>query len=205
MGVWITCRSPAPSEIVLCKTKQMCPGLAPSEGTAPAAARSPAPGLNPRQHLQERGRAVLQLTRALRELRAQGAARVCRAPRCHQAGAAAPALHQLCAASGEATSKQSWPRLAPGAGAGVGMLGAAPRLLPLGQFFPGHWEAPQVLSLSPESRGQPRVAALPAPLQGHVALQQEVSPRVPPPRSAHATAAAQQPAPKCRAGHAKHP
>lgn len=85
---------------------------------------------------------------------------MCRAPRCHQAGAAAPALHQLCAASGEATSKRSWPHLAPGAGAGVGTLGAAPRLLPLGQFFPGHWEAPQVLSLSPESRGQPWVTLL---------------------------------------------
>lgn len=155
MGVWITCRSPAPSEIVLCKTKQMCPGLAPSEGTAPAAARSPAPGLNPRQHLKERGRAVLQLTRALRELRARGAARLHRAPRCHQAGAAAPALHQLCAASGEATSKQSWPRLAPGAGAGAGTLGAAPRLLPWGNFSLGTGRPPRSSASPQRAEGSP--------------------------------------------------
>lgn len=98
---------------------------------------------------------MLQLTRALRELRARGAARLRRAPRCHQAGAAAPALHQLCAASGEATSKQSWPRLAPGAGAGVGTLGTAPHLLPWGNFSLGTGRPPRSSASPQRAEGSP--------------------------------------------------
>lgn len=196
MGVWITCRSPAPSEIVLCKTKQMCPGLAPSEGTAPAAARSPAPGPSPRQHLQEQGRAVLQLTRALGELRARGAARLRRAPGATRQGP----QHQLCTSSAQPQERPHPSRAGPVwlLGQGLGRARwAQPHVFSPGAIFPwalGGPPGPQPLPREP--RAAPgRCFPLPAPLQGHAALQQEVSPRDPPPRSAHATAAAQQPAP----------
>lgn len=207
MGVWITCRSPAPSEIVLCKTEQMCPGLAPSEGTAPAAARSPAPGPSPLGSTCRSGAEPCCSSRGLSESSVPEEQLACAVP----PGATRQGpQHQLCTSSVQPQARPHPSRAGPVwlLGQGLGWAcWAQPHVFSPGAIFLwalGGPPGPQPLPREP--RAAPgRCSPLLTPLQGHAALQQEVSPRVPPPRSAHATAAAQQPAPKRRAGHAKHP
>lgn len=165
MGVWITCLSPAPREIVLCKTKQMCPGLAPSEGAAPAAARSPTRGARTKPSAALAGAG--QSRAAAREgspgapcPRSSSPAPCPPAPPgrgCSASSVPAPRSLRRGHVQAELSLLGSWDR-----GWG-GHAGHSPTSFPRGNFSAHsqrHWEALQVLSLSPGRRGQPGIAAL---------------------------------------------